>query len=345
MTEPLTPTTGRSDTRRRLLDLLGRRSARLLFGLVIPLLIAVREMVELRRYTIDDAYISFRYARNLVEGHGLVYNVGEYVEGYTNFAWTLLIAVGLEFGVAPEAFVNALGLTFGVATFVFTYIVAERLAPAGPVPCIATWLLASTAIFNGHAVFGFETAMFAGHLMAGSARFLVESQDEKRYPWSGLLFAFAALTRPEAPLFFGLLLLHLAGPPLLPSKRLARFGRRLFGGDRDQWRPAMTGLSMALVASGTMLVQRDVFHDDDASGALALGGSLLMGSAQVRTGARALVAVATLAIAVFVLPAQSVAMSWRQANVVAENLRWLSLSGQPARSARAELDATGLARL
>ncbi len=26
----------------------------------------------------DDAFISFRYARNLVEGHGLVFNVGEY---------------------------------------------------------------------------------------------------------------------------------------------------------------------------------------------------------------------------------------------------------------------------
>ena len=35
-------------------------------------------------YLLDDAFISFRYARNLVEGHGLVYNPGERVEGYTN---------------------------------------------------------------------------------------------------------------------------------------------------------------------------------------------------------------------------------------------------------------------
>lgn len=43
---------------------------------------------------VDDAFISCRYARNLAEGHGLVYNVGERVEGYTNFLWTVLVALG-----------------------------------------------------------------------------------------------------------------------------------------------------------------------------------------------------------------------------------------------------------
>lgn len=34
---------------------------------------------------VDDAYISFRYATNLIHGHGLVFNPGERVEGYSNF--------------------------------------------------------------------------------------------------------------------------------------------------------------------------------------------------------------------------------------------------------------------
>ena len=29
----------------------------------------------------DDAFISYRYALNLIEGHGLVFNAGERVEG------------------------------------------------------------------------------------------------------------------------------------------------------------------------------------------------------------------------------------------------------------------------
>ena len=41
----------------------------------------------------DDAFISFRYARNLATGHGLVFNPGfERVEGYTNFLWVLMLA-------------------------------------------------------------------------------------------------------------------------------------------------------------------------------------------------------------------------------------------------------------
>src|SRR5690242_4842632 len=42
----------------------------------------------------DDAMISMRYARNLAGGHGLVWNVGQpAVEGYTNFLWTLWMAL------------------------------------------------------------------------------------------------------------------------------------------------------------------------------------------------------------------------------------------------------------
>lgn len=40
----------------------------------------------------DDQMISMRYARNLVEGHGLVWNAGEHVEGITNPGWALVMA-------------------------------------------------------------------------------------------------------------------------------------------------------------------------------------------------------------------------------------------------------------
>ena len=54
-------------------------------------------------FVCDDAFISFRYARNLLEGHGLVYNPGEYVESYSNFLWVLeLTALGGVFGLRPE---------------------------------------------------------------------------------------------------------------------------------------------------------------------------------------------------------------------------------------------------
>lgn len=40
----------------------------------------------------DDMMISMRYARNLVDGFGLVWNPGERLEGFTNPLWTLIMA-------------------------------------------------------------------------------------------------------------------------------------------------------------------------------------------------------------------------------------------------------------
>lgn len=64
-----------------------------------------------QNWTCDDAYISFRYARNLVEGLGLVFNAGERVEGFTNLLWTVWIAIGLRLGFGPENWTSFWGLT------------------------------------------------------------------------------------------------------------------------------------------------------------------------------------------------------------------------------------------
>ncbi len=44
-------------------------------------------------YCKEDALICYRYARNWVHGNGLVYNPGEYVEGFSNLLWTFQIAL------------------------------------------------------------------------------------------------------------------------------------------------------------------------------------------------------------------------------------------------------------
>jgi len=66
----------------------------------VALAFAVWRAVRLA-WLADDSFISFRYAWNLVHGRGLVYNAGEYVEGYTNLLWTLLLpALGRQSRVA-----------------------------------------------------------------------------------------------------------------------------------------------------------------------------------------------------------------------------------------------------
>lgn len=51
----------------------------------------------------DDAMISMRYARNLADGHGLVWNPGALpVEGYSNLLWTLWMALPHALGVSEQ---------------------------------------------------------------------------------------------------------------------------------------------------------------------------------------------------------------------------------------------------
>ncbi len=70
----------------------------------------------------DDAYISFRYAENLVNGHGLVYNPGERVEGYTNLLYVLISAVFIA--IDPDiAYISTfiLNLLLYAATFILLF--------------------------------------------------------------------------------------------------------------------------------------------------------------------------------------------------------------------------------
>ena len=154
-------------------------------------------------YVVDDMFISLRYARHLVEGHGLVYNIGERVEGYTNLLWTLLLA-GAHF--LPGDVVAWTKLLSLAAALVAAWGTARLAAASGLVPPDWAWLPAAlwltlplTAV---SAAEGLETMLFAA-LLVGS---LVASV-EGRGPLTGALLAALTLTRPDglivAPLALG----------------------------------------------------------------------------------------------------------------------------------------------
>ena len=78
--------------------------------LLLPWLALLGWLTSVGWFITDDAFISFRYVRNLLEGHGLVFNPGEYVEGYTNFLWILeLAAIWRVLGIRPEHVAVATG--------------------------------------------------------------------------------------------------------------------------------------------------------------------------------------------------------------------------------------------
>src|SRR5688500_3871936 len=54
----------------------------------------VSHVLQLWPFTVDDTFITLRYAARLARGRGLSWNDGEApVEGYTSFSWTLLMAI------------------------------------------------------------------------------------------------------------------------------------------------------------------------------------------------------------------------------------------------------------
>ena len=118
------------------------------------------------RFVQDDAFISFRYARNLAEGHGLVWNIGERVEGYTNFLWTACLAPAYWFGVEIVAYTFALSLAAFVCTLCLAYSLAAELWRDRRAGCVAVALLGTNYSFSSYATGGLETQFVTAWVMA-----------------------------------------------------------------------------------------------------------------------------------------------------------------------------------
>ena len=81
----------------------------------------------------DDAYISFRYSKNLADGHGLRYNVGEEppVEGYSNLLWVLALAPFEAAGWPSPTAARVLSVACGIVLlWRLARFLHRRLAPA-----------------------------------------------------------------------------------------------------------------------------------------------------------------------------------------------------------------------
>ena len=76
---------------------------RFAYLIAVGLVVLIMWRTWTHAFLYDDAYICFRYAENLLAGHGLVWNPGELVEGYTNFSWVLALAGVMWLGFAPES--------------------------------------------------------------------------------------------------------------------------------------------------------------------------------------------------------------------------------------------------
>lgn len=171
-------------------------------------------------FATDDAYITLRYARHLLAGEGLVWNLGDApVEGYSNFLY-VLIAAGFgaigELDIAPLSVLGCAGL---FAIGYLQWAIARRFVR--PLPALlpfAIFTLERGAVW--WSVSGLETSVYGAlgcGVVLASLRGLgyerVELAADRhvgvargglapRYlALAGALCVVASLLRPEGPLF------------------------------------------------------------------------------------------------------------------------------------------------
>jgi len=161
-------------------------------------------------YTVDDAYITLRYARNVVEGYGLVYNPGgPRVEGYSNPLLLLFQCVVLFLNGEGMLWTKILGALAGFATLAACLLIAlDLLRWAGEeatrvsliVSVAGVFYVADNAPLSTGSVSGLETSLFAALLTWGTWGFLRVLQGEGRRAGvavAGLCLGLATWTRPE----------------------------------------------------------------------------------------------------------------------------------------------------
>lgn len=154
----------------------------------------------------DDAFITYRYARNISLGLGFVYNEGEAVLGTTTPLFTFVLA-GISRLLGPESIPNA---SFGISLLadVINVWLVYRLAlwafDRREIAIVASMVFALQPFRINVATGGMETSIFLSFILLTYDRFLIAKEQ-----YSGFIFAsLAILTRPDALIAF---------VPLFPS--------------------------------------------------------------------------------------------------------------------------------
>lgn len=171
--------------------------------LLAAAMLAVGIMDGVWPWTVDDAFISMRYAERLVMGDGLTWTDGERVEGYSNLLWVLLLAALrlLEFDCIVAT--RLLGITCTLGSILL--LATGRLLPSGLPARLAVVLMASVSVTSVWTIGGLEAPLlllFVTAMMVGLDATLQSGGASRGGPaLAGVALALACWTRPDAPLW------------------------------------------------------------------------------------------------------------------------------------------------
>jgi arabinofuranosyltransferase len=143
----------------RVTDAYGERIRERRTALTVGLYVVAVAAAWAVRFVQDDAFITYRFSRNLARGDGLVFNPGDRVEGYTNFLWTVVHALPEKFGWSTPVFSQILGIATLVAALAGSLRLARRLLGTEERALWAGVVLVATMTFIGYGTGGLETML------------------------------------------------------------------------------------------------------------------------------------------------------------------------------------------
>jgi len=149
----------------------------------------------------DDAYVTFRYADSVAAGTGPVFNPGEYVEGYSDFSWLILLGFAKTlFGVGVDDAAVVLGTLASLATVVLAYALVARVVRnarpgtgnAAGMGLLAAALTAGASVLATFGMSGLPTSLFLLLVLA-----VCYTLAAHHPVMAGGLAALATMTRPD----------------------------------------------------------------------------------------------------------------------------------------------------
>ncbi len=157
------------------------------------------------RWYCDDTFITLRYVENFLAGDGLVYNQGEYVEGYTHFLWLLLLAFSGLLGIDTLNAAMALGIASFLGVLAVFCLISYRCRDGKPALLLpfTALALALNHDFVVWATGGLETMFLTFLFSAAFYLYFFSGRPRRaRLFGTGVILILAALTRPDAGLIF-----------------------------------------------------------------------------------------------------------------------------------------------
>lgn len=182
---------------------------------LLPPILAYLYFVRQLDFIQDDAYITFRYVTNFLNGDGLVFNIGERVEGFTNFGWTVFLIL---VGALKSDFIavsKITGTIFGAGVIILTFLTARLLFKPEDqwFAFFPPYLLGANMALAYWSQSGLETGAFAFMSVLSFYLFL------KRSWWLIIALTLAVWLRPEGALVTAIFILTEA----IVEKRLPKY--------------------------------------------------------------------------------------------------------------------------